>query len=83
MQIPSSLRLLDIATHDRVFVSGLDRAPHLEVLCGISVGVLGRSLPGDHVGAERREAQLEHVVRSNCRYGFAGRWVDDSDSISG
>ena len=79
LQVPSGLRLLDETAHDRVLISGLNGAPHLQVLNGVSVRILRRTLPGDHVGAERGETQLEHVIGGDGPDGMANGGVDDGD----
>lgn len=81
LQVPASLRLLDEAAHDRVLISGLNGTPDLQILDGISVLVLRRALPGDHVGAERGEAQLEHVLGRDGADDMAHGRVNNGDPV--
>lgn len=77
LQVPAGLRLLHVAAHDRMLVAALNCAPHLEILHSVSIGVLARPLPGDHVGTERGEAQLEDIVGGDGRDDVTDRGIDD------
>ena len=61
LQIPACLGLL-YESANGLFLNALGRSlliddqPDLEILDGVTVVVLGRSLPGDDVGSEGREA---------------------------
>lgn len=63
LQVPSGLGLLDELANDVAVALVVNGAPDLEVLDSIAVLVLGGSLPGDDVGAERGEAEFEDVRR--------------------
>lgn len=79
LQIPARLRLLDEFAHNRRLFSSLNCAPHLKVLRSIAVLVLARPLPGDHIGSERGEAQLEDVLSDDGRDDVAGGGVDNDN----
>lgn len=81
LQVPACLRLLDILADDGVFIPALNRAPHLEVLGSVSIGVFGWPLPSDQVGTERREAQLEHVLGVDRGDNVAGTGVNNGDPV--
>ena len=82
LKVPARLRLLDELAHRRVHVAvlgRLDDLPDLQVLDRIAVGILGRALPGDQVGSEGRESQLENVISSDGRDHMSDRGIDDGD----
>lgn len=62
LQVPASLVLLHELANNLAGGLVVNGTPDLEVLDGITVLVLGGSLPGDDVSAEGRVAQLEDVL---------------------
>lgn len=84
LEVPAGLRLLDPAPHDSMGLGGgvgrlLHDLPDLEVLGGVAIGVLGRTLPGDEVGSEGGEAQLEDILGGDGRDDVTDGGVDDGD----
>ncbi len=86
LQVPACLGFLHEST-DSLFLHPfcgsflINDEPDFEILDGIAVFVLGRSLPGDDVSAEGIEAQLEHVVGRESRDNLAGIRVDYVDPV--
>lgn len=86
LEVPASLLLLDETTEGLLIGSGntiLNCAPNLQVLGGIAVVVLGRTLPRDEEAALGREAKLVDVEDRQCEDGSAGGGINDVDSLGG
>lgn len=82
LQVPAGLRLLDEPAHNRMFISiAFDHAPDLEILHGVAVGVFRRTLPGDQVGSERREAQFENIIGRDGRNNVPSGGINDCHTI--
>lgn len=81
LQVPACLLLLHVLSNHCATLAGLALAgygvPHLEVLDGVAFFILGRALPGDDVGAERREAELKDVRGGKRGDELARECVDD------
>jgi hypothetical protein len=59
----------------------LNHLPDLEVLDGVSVGVLRGSLPSDQVGSQGGEPQLKDIFGRNRRDDVSNRRIDNSDPL--
>lgn len=58
----------------------LDRTPDLEILHRVPVLILRRTLPGDQVGTEGRETQLEDICGRDGGNDVSDRGVNDRDA---
>ena len=92
LQVPAGLRLLDKASNHILPVASiavtaivaravLRDPPYLQVPHRIAVVILGWSLPGDDVSAERGESQLENVLRRQGIDNMADGRIDDGDAV--
>ena len=86
LEVPVALLLLDEAAHWLLVLSRdaiLGGTPDLQILNSVSILVLGGPLPGDEVGATRREANLEDVENRQVQDLLARCGIDDGDSVGG
>lgn len=87
LQVPPGLGLLHEAAN-RLFLDAFGQRlfvndqPHLEVLDGVAVVVLGRALPRDDISALGRKAYLENILGREGGDDFARVGVDDVDPMS-
>lgn len=84
LEVPVPLLLLDETSQGPLVLDSdalLEGAPHFEVLGGVAVLILARSLPRDEERTTRGEADLVDIDDGQCQDYLATGGVDDCDGL--